>query len=203
MPLALTVKQRSERDSRYIWVLGRLKPDTSVKQAAAEMSGLAQREAATYPDSSKGWQLRVLPVREFASSDLTRQYTLLLMGAVGFVLLIACADVANVQFARVSAVRRNWRCERPWGKPRAHRVPTAHGEYSAGTAGFRRRIALRAVGHHADPGAHARRRGQVRSGMEDHQPRYKRVPLYAGDRVVQRNSCRNCAGLADVAHQCQ
>ncbi len=102
MPLALTVKQRSERNSRYIWVLGKLKPDTSVKQAAAEMSGLAQREAATYPDSSKGWQLRVLPVREFATSDLTRQYTLLLMGAVGFVLLIACADVANVQFARVS-----------------------------------------------------------------------------------------------------
>ncbi len=102
MPLALTVKQRSERNSRYIWVLGKLRPDTSVKQAAAEMRGLAQREAATYPDSSKGWQLRVLPVREFATSDLTRQYTLLLMGAVGFVLLIACADVANVQFARVS-----------------------------------------------------------------------------------------------------
>ncbi len=102
MPLALTVKQRAERNSRYIWVLGKLKPDTSVKQAAAEMSGLAQREAAAYPDSSKGWQLRVLPVREFATSDLTRQYTLLLMGAVGFVLLIACADVANVQFARVS-----------------------------------------------------------------------------------------------------
>src|SRR5712664_2211463 len=102
MPLALTVKQRSERNSRYIWVLGKLKPDTSVKQAVAEMSGLAQREAAAYPDTSKGWQLRVLPVREFATSDLTRQYTLLLMGAVGFVLLIACADVANVQFARVS-----------------------------------------------------------------------------------------------------
>jgi putative ABC transport system permease protein len=102
MPLALTVKQRSERTSRYIWVLGKLKPNVSVKQASAEMIGLAQREAAAYPDASKGWQLRVMPAREFASSDLTRQYTLLLMGAVGFVLLIACADVANVQFARVS-----------------------------------------------------------------------------------------------------
>src|SRR6266436_1970868 len=102
MPLALTVKQRSERNSRYIWGLGKLKPQISVKQASAEMTGLAQREAAAYPDSSKGWQLRVLPVREFATSDLTRQYTLLLIGAVGFVLLIACADVANVQFARVS-----------------------------------------------------------------------------------------------------
>jgi putative ABC transport system permease protein len=102
MPLALTVKQRSERNSRSIWVLGKLKANTSVKQAVAEMSGLVQRESDAYPDSHKGWQLRVLPVREFATSDLTRQYTLLMMGAVGFVLLIACADVANVQFARVS-----------------------------------------------------------------------------------------------------
>jgi putative ABC transport system permease protein len=102
MPLALDVKQRSERNSRYLWPLGKLKPETSLKQAAAEMSGLAQREAEAYPDSYKGWQLRVMTVRESANSDLTRQYTLLLLGAVGFVLLIACADVANVQFARVS-----------------------------------------------------------------------------------------------------
>jgi putative ABC transport system permease protein len=102
VPLALTVKQRSERNSRYLWVLGQMKPDSSIKQAAAEMSAIAQRETDAYPDSYKGWQLRVMSVREFANSDLTRQYTLLLMGAVGFVLLIACADVANVQFARVS-----------------------------------------------------------------------------------------------------
>src|ERR1700730_10494928 len=102
MPLALDVKQRAERNSRYLWVVGKLRPDTSLKQATAEMAALAQREADTYPDAYKGWQLRVLPVREFATSDITRQYTLLLMGAVGFVLLIACADVANVQFARVS-----------------------------------------------------------------------------------------------------
>jgi predicted permease len=102
MPLTLTVKQRSERNSRYLWVLGRLKPDASIKQATAEMTAIAQRQTDAYPDSYKGWQLRVMSVREFANSDLTRQYTLLLMGAVGFVLLIACADVANVQFARVS-----------------------------------------------------------------------------------------------------
>jgi putative ABC transport system permease protein len=102
MPLALTVKQQSDRNSRSLWVLGRLKPDASIKQATAEMIAIAQRQTDTYPDSYKGWQLRVMPVREFATSYLTRQYTLLLAGAVGFVLLIACADVANVQFARVS-----------------------------------------------------------------------------------------------------
>src|SRR6266850_1785818 len=119
MPLALTLKQRSERSSHYIWVLGKLKSDTSAKQAAAEMSGLSQREAATYPDSSKGWQLRVLPVRESASGDLTRQYTFLLMGAVGFVLLIACADVANVQFARVSGRQKELAVRAAMGASRA------------------------------------------------------------------------------------
>ena len=102
MPLALNMKQRSERNAHMIWILGKLKPGVSVPQASAEMSGLAQREADAHPDSYKGWELRVMPVREFATGSLTRQYTLLLMGAVGFVLLIACADVANVQFARVS-----------------------------------------------------------------------------------------------------
>jgi putative ABC transport system permease protein len=102
MPMALDLKQQSQRDARFVWVLGRLKPGVTVAQAAAEMSTITQRQANTYPDDYKGWQLRVMPIREYATSDLTRQYTLLLMGAVGFVLLIACADVANVQFARIS-----------------------------------------------------------------------------------------------------
>src|SRR5713226_1466573 len=122
MPLALTVKQRSERSSRYLWVLGRLKPDASIKQATTEMSALAQRETDAYPDSYKGWQLRVMPVREFATSDLTRQYTLLLMGAVGFVLLIACADVANVQFARVSGRQKELAVRTAMGASRARIV---------------------------------------------------------------------------------
>src|SRR5258708_324027 len=122
MPLALTVKQRSERSSRYLWVLGRLKPDASIKQATTEMSALAQRETDAYPDSYKGWQLRVMPVREFATSDLTRQYTLLLMGAVGFVLLIACADVANVQFARVSGRQKELAVRAAMGASRARIV---------------------------------------------------------------------------------
>jgi putative ABC transport system permease protein len=122
MPLALDVKQRAERNSRYVWPLGKLKSEISLKQATAEMSGLVQRQAEAYPDSSKGWQLRVMPVREFATSDLTRQYTLLLMGAVGFVLLIACADVANVQFARVSGRQRELAVRAAMGASRARIV---------------------------------------------------------------------------------
>jgi putative ABC transport system permease protein len=106
MPMALDLKQQSQRNVHYVWPLGRLKPGVTVAQAAAEMSTITARQAEAFPDSYKGWQLRVMPIREYATSDLTRQYTLLLLGAVGFVLLIACADVANVQFARVSSRQR-------------------------------------------------------------------------------------------------
>ncbi len=106
IPLALTPKQKTLRDSRYLYPIGQLGPGVSLKQAAAELNTIGERQAQAYPESYKGWQLRLMSLREFATSDLTRQYTLLLMGAVGFVLLIACADVANVQFARLSGRQR-------------------------------------------------------------------------------------------------
>ena len=101
-PLALDLKARLSRSDRWLFVLGRLRPDVSFAQAAAEMQGIAQRQSELYPDTNKGWQLRPLPLRDFVTGTLTRDYTLLLFGAVGFVLLIACADVANVQFARMT-----------------------------------------------------------------------------------------------------
>ncbi|HEX8764198.1 MAG TPA: ABC transporter permease [Candidatus Acidoferrum sp.] len=102
LPLAIDVKGRQSRDSRWLLVLGRLKPGVSFREASAEMQTIAQRQADAYPDTNKGWQLHPQTLPEFMTGYLTRQYTLLLMGAVGFVLLIACADVANVQFARVA-----------------------------------------------------------------------------------------------------
>src|SRR5712691_420387 len=101
-PLALDLKARLSRGDRWLFVLGRLRPDVSYTQAAAEMQGIAQRQSELYPDTNKGWQLRPLRLRDFATGTLTKDYTLLLLGAVGFVLLIACADVANVQFARMT-----------------------------------------------------------------------------------------------------
>jgi putative ABC transport system permease protein len=102
LPMAFDAKQRVERDNRPLWVLGRLKPQATFEQAKAEMLTIAHQQAEAFPDAYKDWELRVIPLGEFAAGDLTRQYTLLLLGAVAFVLLIACADVANVQFARVS-----------------------------------------------------------------------------------------------------
>ena len=102
LPLYIADADRERRDNRWIWVLGHLKPGVSLAQASAEMQGIKQRQAEAYPDTDKGWQLHALALPTFVTGTLTRQYTLLLMGAVAFVLLIACADVANVQFARMA-----------------------------------------------------------------------------------------------------
>ena len=102
MPLSFDAKSRNMRDMRYLWVVAKLKPEASRSQSEAEMRAITARQAQAYPDAYKGWQLRVMDFSKFIVGDLTRQYTILLLCAVGFVLLIACANVANVQFARVT-----------------------------------------------------------------------------------------------------
>jgi putative ABC transport system permease protein len=102
LPLYFDVKERARRDNRWLWVLGRLAPGVSFAEGKAEMEAIAQRQTEAYPDTNRAFVLRPMELRQFVTGDLTRQYTLLLMGAVAFVLLIACANVANVQFARVT-----------------------------------------------------------------------------------------------------
>jgi putative ABC transport system permease protein len=102
LPLYFDTKERLRRDNRRLFVLGRLAPGVSFAEGAAEMRAVAQRQAEAYPDTNKAFVLNPMELRQFVTGNLTRQYMLLLMGSVGFVLLIACANVANVQFARVT-----------------------------------------------------------------------------------------------------
>jgi putative ABC transport system permease protein len=102
MPLALDAKQRTDRRARFIEPVARLKSDVTPEQAQVEMRTIAQQMAEQFPQSNRGWSARVIPLRTFSIGDLTQKYTLLLLGAVGFVLLIVCANVANLQFARAA-----------------------------------------------------------------------------------------------------
>jgi putative ABC transport system permease protein len=100
VPMSMTDLQKNNRDRHSLFVLSRLKPGISLQQAQAEMNAIAGRLETAYPKTNQGWRVHVIPVAEFVTGDLTRSYTLMLLGAVGFVLLIACANVANLQFAR-------------------------------------------------------------------------------------------------------
>ena len=100
LPEAITPDQWQSRDNHSLMLLARLKPGVSVQSADAEMKSIARRLADAYPKSDRGWSARVMDIRTYAVGDGTRTYTFLLMGSVLFVLLIVCANVANLQFVR-------------------------------------------------------------------------------------------------------
>jgi putative ABC transport system permease protein len=93
------------RNSRFMAAYGRLKEGVSPAQAEADLNAIAARLAARYPDSNAGWGARVTPAREVLTGDV-RGALLTLFGAVAVVLLIACANVANLLSARAAARQR-------------------------------------------------------------------------------------------------
>jgi len=86
-------------------VIARLKRDVSVEQAGAELRTIAARLEETHPETNAGWTAEVSPLRNILYRDFGSELTLL-MCAAGLVLLIACANVANIQLARGAAQLR-------------------------------------------------------------------------------------------------
>ncbi|MGA7029636.1 MAG: ABC transporter permease, partial [Candidatus Acidiferrales bacterium] len=79
--------------------LGRLKPGVTLAAAQANMDQIADNLAQTYPDADKGAGIGIVPLKKDIVGDV-EPFLLVLLGAVGFVLLIACVNVANLQLAR-------------------------------------------------------------------------------------------------------
>ena len=102
LPLALRPEEQTLRSARTLFPLLRVKPGISVRDVRAEMATIEGRIAKQFPETEAGWTVKVLPVGVFVSGEQTNQYCQLLIGAVIFVMLIACANVANLLLARAA-----------------------------------------------------------------------------------------------------
>ncbi len=104
VPAVLT-RDESQRSHAELYWLARLKPGVTLRQARADLQAISDRLARAYPGQLYGLGAWLVPLREQGAGGV-RSLLLILLGAVGFLLLIACANVASLQLARASTRRK-------------------------------------------------------------------------------------------------
>ena len=105
VPLGLTPEEAAIRGEHHFLSIARLKPDVTLAQAQAEMNTISHRLEQAYPADDKGWGAVVNTLRDETVGEV-RPALLMMLGAVVFVLLIACANVANLIYARTLTRRK-------------------------------------------------------------------------------------------------
>jgi putative ABC transport system permease protein len=100
-PLGFSERERRSYRGRWLQVFGRLSPGVTLAEAQSELSAIAARVAQTEP-GQRGWGVKLIPLAEATVAEV-RPVLLSLMGAVAFLLLVACANVANLLLARATS----------------------------------------------------------------------------------------------------
>lgn len=104
LPVGFPAEARTPR-GRWLMTVGKLKPGVTMDQAQRDMTRVASELATMFPNFNIGWTARVVPLREQLTGDV-RSALYVMLGAVAFVLLIACANVANLLLARATSRQR-------------------------------------------------------------------------------------------------